>query len=613
MDNKIRPIYVELRNFGSFGNKVTRVDFPGPGESMLIRGPVGSGKSSILNAMFWCITGKKMSRKGGTLVNTVNQKNMVVTCAWVIPGEKEPLVVTRGMKPAQLKVSGVDGTIQKEMAQELTRRLPITDPQVLLNLCILSVSRSLPFFDLGKQDRMGFLRNFVDTQLLDTLAVRSKNVHLDSKRESDILSGEVRVLTSQVASMANKLHTTVCDDEKPTKAMNQDYRAKVERGKTVALKLLKRADEDLSSFSTGVYTVEPDDLPDREYKSPEMGQDILANIEALGLSGLNEKLKGLQDIKRKILARLESVNKSITNAEADASGIESIECRAYFDSVVLLHRDDLAILKPDLQQVNSVLDDLENKVEQTNSKARKIKRGLGDIQTSIIQARQRLQADISQLTTMLDFDDKARQHVNEIEAKKAAWTTLDGLRKETEAKLEEMSIRQATLSRRTMIAAEYRTILDSTWSYMTRRMVPYLNSRIPVYMKALDMDFHMALDSSDISKPIFKGRPGVGHLKLEDLSTGQKRVLSFCLAHALRDLEATTHGVDIGFLAVDELSGNFDSDLVDRMMEFEFGYMGSHQSSLIVITHDIALQQRSEWDHIYSVDRNVFSTVDKVK
>ena len=178
------PLYIEIRNLKSFGNKLIHIDLPGPGESMLIHGKVGSGKSAILDGLIYNLTGKKIGSR--TIINTVNKKNLYTKVAWHVPGRPEPVVIERGQKPALFKVKGLKGTLQKEKMMELAQLVPITDPQLLLNLCVLSASKSLPFFNLKKQQRLEFLRNFVDATELDARAEDAKNLNLQATRDINI-------------------------------------------------------------------------------------------------------------------------------------------------------------------------------------------------------------------------------------------------------------------------------------------------------------------------------------------------------------------------------------------------------------------------------------------
>ncbi len=222
----IRPLYIKLKNFCSFGNKLTHIDFPDEGESMLIMGDIGSGKSSILHALAYNVTGKKIG--ADTLINTINKKCMYTEVGWQIPGMSKPLVIKRGMKPALFEITGVDGTIQKELKKELSKKIHITDPQVLLNLCLLSAAKSLPFFSLKKQERLSFLRNFVDTTTLDHLSEEAKNINLKVGKSKNILDGEVNTIQSQLndISFTLKNRQTVVSSEVIT--LSEEARASLE-------------------------------------------------------------------------------------------------------------------------------------------------------------------------------------------------------------------------------------------------------------------------------------------------------------------------------------------------------------------------------------------------
>ena len=85
----ITPIELQLRNFLSYGNNITKVplDFKEPtliiGENhdVVINGEHdnnGAGKTSILNALSFCIYGKTVSsfRKIDDIINNINKKNL---------------------------------------------------------------------------------------------------------------------------------------------------------------------------------------------------------------------------------------------------------------------------------------------------------------------------------------------------------------------------------------------------------------------------------------------------------------------------------------------------------------------------------------------------------
>ncbi len=607
----IRPLYIKLRNFCSFGNKLTHIDFPDPGKSMLIMGPIGSGKSSILHALAYNVTGKKIG--GETLVNNINKKGMYTEVAWDIPGTKEPLIIKRGMKPALFEVTGLQGTIQKEMAPELEKKLHITDPQVLLNLCLLSAAKSLPFFSLKKQERLSFLRNFVDTARLDSLAEEAKNINLKVNKSKNILEGETTTIRSQLNSIDIKIRNRQTIDPSSVECLDEVNRTVLEDQLHDANHLIGLIRLDYEAAHGTVDSNKLDKTTD--------GLDYLSNTDRIlleqkvadqlkDIKSVDEDLSKINSIRIDIEGQIRSANKAIQAAKGDMEGIDSVSCKNYFKELISNYEKDRDQLEVDLTTIKKHTEPILEVLYEKNTEYDNDKTLLAGNKIQIQQVLNKSLDILKGLDDCIIEDDTNRRKVEQIENEKKANADLLQLQEETTALLSKKDLDLAEATRLMLVSKEYRSILDNTWGYMANRMVPFLNSKIPHYMSELDLDFYMQLDPRDISKPVFGGRPGAGDLKLGDLSTGQKRALSFCLAHSLRDLEATTHGVDIGFLAIDEMAGNFDSDTVELMIEFEYNYMTRHNTSLILITHDVALQQRSDWDSVLMVSRNNFTEVE---
>jgi len=609
----IRPLYLKMRNFSSFGNREVHIDFPGPGETMLIMGDIGSGKSSILHALAYNATGKKVGQE--TIVNTINQKDMRTEVAWSVPGLEKPLIIKRGMKPSSFEVTGIDGTLQKEVAGQLEKKLPITDPQVMLNLCLLSATKSLPFFDLKKQDRLQFLRNFVDTTKLDKLSDKAKDINLKVDRKTDTLRSEIESLKEQISDIQKSIDSKMSSKSDDIPILSEDERKALDEEIESGLLLIKYIQNDLARIDGGTFDSSLPS-PGKNLGYMDRTERTEAETKLEDLKALHHEIQGdinkVEQIKAEISGRVRSSQSAISSAESDAKRIESPDCRAYFDELVEGYKQTLASLHKDLQQITEHLQPVTQKLSDTTLEYSTLYSRLKEDRELIHKVKLGVDEQLIPILRRIKEDDENRKKQERIQLEKDAISDMVKLLEGTKAKLEEREEELASADRLFLISKEYRKILDNTWGYMANRMVPYLNSRIPYYMERLEMDFHMVLDPRDISNPIFRGRPGVGDLKLADLSNGQKSVLSFCLAHALRDLEESTYGVRIGFLAIDEFTAAFDSSKVDTVMNFERRHAHDTQSALMIITHDVNLQNQ-EWDKVIKIHRTNFSEIEVIK
>lgn len=110
---------IKFKNILSYGNAYTTFDFHGG--LNLIKASNGSGKSTILDAINFCLFGKPFRNiKMAQLVNKYNDKDMVVTMEFVIGADSYE--ITRGLKPAlfELKKNGqiVNSLSSKKLNQE---------------------------------------------------------------------------------------------------------------------------------------------------------------------------------------------------------------------------------------------------------------------------------------------------------------------------------------------------------------------------------------------------------------------------------------------------------------------------------------------------------------
>jgi DNA repair exonuclease SbcCD ATPase subunit len=175
--------------------------------------------------------------------------------------------------------------------------------------------------------------------------------------------------------------------------------------------------------------------------------------------------------------------------------------------------------------------------------------------------------------------------------------------------LEDESISIEQSKRKYLVTGAYRDILDEVWSYITQRIIPQLNSKLPYYTERLGLGFSMKINPRDITKPVFSGRPGISSLSLkDDLSDGQKRLISLALAHSLRDMEASVRGIEVGWLIIDEFANSLSPQLVEQVINFEKDFAKEKNVSLIVISHDVPLKS-FQWDHRTTITRDTYSRI----
>jgi len=213
--NKLVFKDISFRNFKSYGNKKEIFTFPPPGETMLIEGDVGAGKSSILDGAVYLLVGAKAFTK--TIVNCVSQKLCLVEGNMLLNGK--PLQIVRGTKPSAFSVDGLGKSVNPDLQARLDELLHITSKQALYNICMLSSSKTLPFFSLDKQERLKFIRNFVDSALLDNLIAVSKSQESSMKIRCVEKESQVTTMNSNIVRLERMISETLSEAEEAQKKL----------------------------------------------------------------------------------------------------------------------------------------------------------------------------------------------------------------------------------------------------------------------------------------------------------------------------------------------------------------------------------------------------------
>lgn len=718
--NKLAIKQVTFRNFKSYGNKKETFIFPPAGQTMLVEGDVGAGKSSILDAITYGFVGSKAFSK--TIVNCVSQKQCVIECDLMLNGK--PISIVRGTKPSLFNVTGLGKSVNMDMQARLDELLHITSKQALYNICMLSSSKTLPFFSLDKQERLKFIRNFVDSTLLDNLITISKSEESGLKLVCSEKEGSVRAMTDNLARIERMISETI------TEAQVIKERIDIERKNIESklnpdadiLKATKKLEELLSSLQSlavredgckeelarlnGAHSIHQktwDEIKGTISHISSVEDIHLAlenNIHQL-VTVIEEKTSLISKI-TETLSRLPSENEfnqildlvakdhsqllnertktqndldqlKITTNDLissrdemiqDKDNIDSTDCVAYFNRLVdelnmsiTSNESKMLGYKDKLLELSESINDIvrsETEVKEKYADFNKIvvilaetTAQLNDSESALVSLRKEKNTFITAFTQFLDSqniikecekklikiqdecvkikelidifqdiltqEDVMRKRLESLNSEyESATPNLDKMEAEAISArqlLEDESISIEQSKRKYLVTGAYRDILDEVWSYITQRIIPQLNSKLPYYTERLGLGFSMKINPRDITKPVFSGRPGISSLSLkDDLSDGQKRLISLALAHSLRDMEASVRGIEVGWLIIDEFANSLSPQLVEQVINFEKDFAKEKNVSLIVISHDVPLKS-FQWDHRTTITRDTYSRI----
>ncbi len=202
----MKLIKLEYKNFNSYGNKITTVDFTEQGSMIMLIGQSGHGKSSLREVISFLIYGKVQDKKLGDLPNRVNK------ALWgkiTLSANGSIIVIERGIAPKVFKV-WID-TVEQEVAgnsniQGIIENDYMKIPQSTFdNVISISVDKFKSFLTMRPTDKRKILDQIFGILFFNKIHDSLKDCVKEYSTQIKNLDGQVRVLMENKNTIENKI------------------------------------------------------------------------------------------------------------------------------------------------------------------------------------------------------------------------------------------------------------------------------------------------------------------------------------------------------------------------------------------------------------------------
>lgn len=163
---------IRWKNVLSTGNTFTEVDL-NVNKSTLIVGENGSGKSTILDALSFCLYGKPFRNVNkGQLINSVNKKSMEVQVEFSI--DKKKYKVIRGIKPNIFEIYCNDQLLDqhaesKQYQDMFEKQILKLNHKSFNQIVILGSASFVPFMQLNAATRREIIEDLLDIEIFSRM------------------------------------------------------------------------------------------------------------------------------------------------------------------------------------------------------------------------------------------------------------------------------------------------------------------------------------------------------------------------------------------------------------------------------------------------------------
>ena len=496
----------------------------------------GSGKSSIFEAILWCLTG--FTSRGSSAVSNI-QTNRSASVTLSLLAEGSSYLLTRTASPSNLKIikdgQDISGNTFTKSKKILSDLLNFVDYDMLSSIIILTQGLGGRLSNLKPSERKGRLELFSNLQqLLEAVTSEVNDVtnsistkYNNSVKELAVVEGKMDSNKQLIQTYTNKIKEIEANRDKILTKIEQE---KLEQEITQDKQQVIQLEEAITTAS------------------------IERNNSILHKSALENNIanyrKEISEIKHNYVAAMNKVCPLCSQPLHDNSIIEKYDQR-------LNEISNLAVADMD---------------------------ALGEIRVPSLEALDKLEQErrniSNQITQKQQILLESTKYNSSIDTWQEMVQNLEKEISELEPSLLPLRTDISSLDKEGQIAKWYKQAIPRKFrNFLLDNVVDYMNKRLEHYSKYLFSDRIVKLEN-DGNNLLIK----LGDLNFENLSGGEGRRVDLLLQLSLRDLAINQSGFYCNLLVMDEVFDYLDDTGIENFLVM-VDKESSFSDSLMVITH----------------------------
>jgi DNA repair exonuclease SbcCD ATPase subunit len=538
---------IRWKNLLSTGNLFTEINLDSE-TSTLIIGTNGSGKSTMLDALCFCLFGKPFRNiNKSQLINSINGKDTVVEVEFDIGGRSYKVV--RGIKPNIFEIHCGQTLITQDAAikdyqEHLEKYILKLNYKSFTQIVILGSASFTPFMQLSAGDRRAIIEDLLDIQIFS--------------RMNGIVKEKLQVTKEQISMKKYEI-----DIQQQKYDMLKEHIDELKQNNNDKV---KEYDEEIQNTQQTISTL---------LTSIEEANTKVAALQLLvdQKTAIESKVKKLTKLESQIESNVSKFRKDIGFFQQNDN---CPTCRQAIPTQ--FKTEELVALTEKVTQCEHGLSDLETKLAEEQTKIAEIAKTQKEINklqiqiasnnstiTELNKSVQKLQTAIQNIKTSTTVSVKEEKELNTINE------YLNGLKQDLRVLIDERAYYDtaSVLLKDTGIKTK-----------IVKQYLPIINQLVNKYLSTLDFFVNFNLDES--FKETIKSRHR-DEFSYASFSEGEKQRIDMALMLTWRAVAKLKNSINTNILILDEI---FDSSLDTNGTEDLMKILGVlENTNLFVISH----------------------------
>lgn len=577
----------------------------------------GSGKSTFLNAIVWCLTGETISGLRADVQNIYNDENDTYVKLEADINGKFYEITRINLPKSDLKiiVDGEDksGKGLRESEKILSELLPDLTKDLISNVIVLGQGLPNKFTSHTPSGRKELLEKLSKS---DFMIEDIKN--RISSRE-DFLNTEIRKLSDSLVEINTKIQLyknqaeSVCKDLEDFKVIDYD-------------KEIKDIDVSITSIEESITSLNSK-LLEKDSEKIEV-ENKIKQLNNSKQADLTEELSAYNEFFESLISNISEKKSLVTQTETRIKELEEIK-----DICPTCGQKIPGVIKPDTSKEKAQLSNLKEELSKldfklTEAKSKHSQYGI-DINKKYDFDINRYNLILTSINTEIkELKDKKYQLDSDLYKLKSSKDTLlykkendekfyDDLKKKvfdldtcllkSGIEKDEVEVQKLELDNRLACVKKINTFVKRDFrGYLLREVIEYLNAKIKQYsLKIFDHDnIEIKLEGNNLN--IY-----FNNKLCESLSGGERQKIDVLTQFSIRDLLVNYMDFHSSILCLDEITDNLDEVGCSKIFNLISSELTDLDSIFIISHHEDELHIPVDSEIVVTKNENGISSVEE--